>query len=62
MEKGKKFHCHFVGKWSDISEEEFRQKIQLFNMGNCISAYGGKYGSDKEEFFRNQMFCISNLL
>lgn len=51
-EKGKKFHCHFVGKWSDIAEEEFRQKIQLLNVENCISAYGAKYGSDKEEFYQ----------
>lgn len=51
-EKGKKFHCHFVGKWSDIAEEGFRQKIQLLNVENYISAYGGKYGSDKEEFFQ----------
>lgn len=51
-EKEKKFHCHFVGKWSDIAEEEFRKKIQLLNLSNCISAYGGKYGSDKEEFFQ----------
>lgn len=51
-EKGKKFHCHFVGKWSDISEEEFQRKIHLFNMGNCISAYGGKYGNEKETYFQ----------
>ena len=51
-EKGKKFHCHFVGKWSDISEEEFQRKIHLFNMGNCISAYGGKYGNEKEIYFQ----------
>lgn len=50
-EKGKKFHCHFVGKWSDISEDEFQQKIRLLNLENCISAYGARYGSDKEEFF-----------
>lgn len=51
-EKGKRFHCHFVGKWSDITEEEFRQKIQLLNMKDCIFAYGAKYGNDKEEFFQ----------
>lgn len=51
-EKGKKFHCHFVGKWSDISEEEFQQKIHLLNLENCISAYGGKYGNEKETYFQ----------
>lgn len=52
MEKGKKFHCHFVGKWSDISKEEFQQKIHLLNLENCISAYGGKYGNEKEIYFQ----------
>lgn len=51
-EKGKIFHCHFVGKWSNISEEEFRRKIQLLDMGNYISAYGGKYGNEKEAYFQ----------
>lgn len=50
--KGKEFHCHFVGKWSDIVEEEFQQKIQQLNMGNSIFAYGGKYGNEKEAFFQ----------
>ena len=51
-EKGKKFYCHFVGKWSDIAEEEFRQKIQLLNLENYISAYGGKYRNEKEVYFQ----------
>lgn len=51
-EKGKKFHCHFVGKWSNIVEEEFQQKIRLLNLENCISAYGGKYGNEKEAYFQ----------
>lgn len=51
-EKRKQFHCHFVGKWSDISEEEFQHKIRQLNMENCISAYGGKYGNEKEAYFQ----------
>lgn len=51
-EKGKIFHCHFVGKWSDITEKEFQLKIQQLNMENYISVYGAKYGSNKDEFFQ----------
>ena len=51
-EKGKKFHCHFVGKWSDISEYDFRQKIQQLDLIDYVSAYGAKYGDEKVEFFQ----------
>ena len=57
-EKGKIFHCHFVGKWSDISEEEFRLRIQELHMENYISAYGAKYGSEKEEFFQKATIFV----
>lgn len=50
--KGRLFHCHFVGKWSDISENEFQQKIQQLNLEKYISAYGAKYGNEKNEFFQ----------
>lgn len=30
-ERGKKFHCHFVGKWSDITEKNFQQKLQEYH-------------------------------
>ena len=52
--KGKEevFHCHFVGKWSDVSKEEFRKKIQGLDLNDCISAYGGKYGDEKETYFQ----------
>lgn len=51
-EKGKSFHCHFVGKWSDISEISFEQKIQQLDLKNYISAYGAKYGEEKIMFFQ----------
>lgn len=49
-ERGKKFHCHFVGKWSDITEKNFQQKLQEYHLENEITAYGAKYGTEKNEF------------
>ncbi|WP_276864609.1 glycosyltransferase family 4 protein [Mediterranea massiliensis] len=51
-ERGKKFHCHFVGKWSDITEEDFLQKIQETHLENEITAHGAKYGTEKNIFFQ----------
>lgn len=51
-EKGKEFHCHFVGKWSDISEDDFQQRIKKFDLINNVSAYGAKYGDEKIAFFQ----------
>lgn len=51
-EQGKKFHCHFVGKWSDITEEEFHQKLQETHLENEMTAYGAKYGTEKNIFFQ----------
>lgn len=52
-DKGRKFHCHFVGKWSDITKEEFQMKIQKFDLKDYISAYGGKYGEEKDVYFQH---------
>lgn len=51
-ERGKKFHCHFVGKWSDITEKDFQQKIQEYHLENEITAYGAKYGTEKNVFLQ----------
>lgn len=50
--KGKQFHCHFVGKWSDITEDDFKEKIAYMNLKDSITAYGAKYGEDKNSFFQ----------
>lgn len=57
-ERGKKFHCHFVGKWSDITEKEFKQKIHQIDMEKFISAYGAKYKDEKEEYFQKASVFI----
>lgn len=51
-EQGKKFHCHFVGKWSDITEKEFHRELQEIHLENEITAYGARYGTEKNVFFQ----------
>lgn len=51
-DKGLNFHCHFVGKWSDISEEAFNDRINALDLQKYVKAYGAKYGEDKNEFFQ----------
>lgn len=51
-EKGKSFHCHFVGKWSDITEYDFMAQIRKNNLEEYITAYGAKYGEEKNNFFQ----------
>ena len=40
-----KFECHFVGKWSDITEEKFNNTIKKQKLTYSVFAYGAKYGS-----------------
>lgn len=51
-DKGLNFHCHFVGKWSDISEAAFNDRKNALGLENYVNAYGAKYGEDKNEFFQ----------
>lgn len=51
-DKGLNFHCHFVGKWSDISETAFNDRINALGLQKYVNAYGAKYGEDKNEFFQ----------
>lgn len=52
-DRNRNFQCNFVGKWSDISEEEFNNKIQEYRLNDIVFAYGAKYGNEKNEFFEN---------
>lgn len=47
------FICTFVGKWSDITEEFFSQKVREYHLEDNVIAVGGKYGQEKVEFFMN---------
>ena len=35
-EKGRNLKCHFVGKWSDITEMEFKKKIHEYGLDNMV--------------------------
>ena len=45
------FHCHFVGKWSDISEKDFNRYVDEHQLQEKVTAYGAKYGDEKTKFF-----------
>ena len=50
-DKGRKFKCHFIGKWSDISEKDFKDRINEFGLNDIVYAHGAKYGEDKKQFY-----------
>ena len=45
------FHCHFVGKWSDITEYDFNKCLEEYQLMDKVTAYGEKYGEVKNDFF-----------
>lgn len=51
-DNGNIFNCNFVGKWSDISEEDFNNKVKKLNLENIVFAHGAKYGNEKINFFK----------
>jgi glycosyltransferase involved in cell wall biosynthesis len=57
-QRGVKFECHFVGAWSDISEEEFKNEVEKNDLQQYVFAHGGKYGAEKGEFFYNSDIFI----
>ncbi|MEJ7683894.1 MAG: glycosyltransferase family 4 protein [Segetibacter sp.] len=52
-EKAIKFECHFVGAWTDISEEEFNNKILNNDLTNYIFSHGKKYNNEKLYFYNS---------
>lgn len=50
-EKRLEIEFHFVGKWSDISENMFQKAIEEYHLENVCFAHGGKYGKDKDVFW-----------
>lgn len=49
---GYSFHCDYIGKWSDIAESEFNQKVKHKNLDKYIQAHGAKYREEKELFLK----------
>lgn len=50
-DRGYGFVCNFVGKWSDIGEEEFAAYLQKHRLEDVVVAHGEKYGNDKEMYW-----------
>lgn len=52
-QRGFDFEVHFVGKWSDISEDDFTALVREARLESVCMAHGPQYGQDKEVFWRN---------
>ncbi|OWW26240.1 glycosyltransferase [Zobellia sp. OII3] len=52
-EKGLDFECHFIGAWSDISEDYFYERVRQLGITQNIFAHGKQYGRQKIGFFSN---------
>ena len=50
-EKNLPVEFHFVGKWSDITEEMFKRALIESHLEDVCFAHGGKYGKEKDEFW-----------
>ncbi len=46
--KGFSFICTFIGDWKDITEIDFRKRVEALQLTNNVIAVGPKYGEDKQ--------------
>ena len=51
-DSGISFKCHFVGKWGNITEQDFSSAIRQKGLENHVMAHGAKYGEEKIRFFQ----------
>ncbi len=52
-ERGCDFTCTFIGRWSDVTETNFMDKLEEYAIDDCVFALGAKYGEEKNEYFHN---------
>lgn len=45
------FKCDFVGKWGEITESMFYERIEELQLNGYIEAHGAKYGEEKNYYF-----------
>lgn len=50
-EKKINFECHFVGSWSDITEDQFKDIVLNYKISDNVFAHGKKYSDEKIEYF-----------
>lgn len=49
--RGCHFECHFIGQWSDITEQRFKSLSDDLDISTIVHAHGGVYGHEKAKFF-----------
>lgn len=49
--KGYDFECHFVGKWSDVTKDDFAAYLHNHDLDKMVYAHGAQYGADKESYW-----------
>ncbi len=49
--QGLSFECHYVGGWSDVTEEQFKNEIDKKRLTNIVFAHGPKYNEQKQAFY-----------
>ena len=49
---------HFVGKWSDITEEQFTTEVHKKRLKEDVFAHGAKYGDEKDSFLQKANIFI----
>lgn len=54
----KKFHCNFVGKWSDISEDKLKEQIDSLKLEEYVTTHGAKYGNEKIAFMQKAAIFV----
>lgn len=51
-ESGLNFSCRFIGKWSDISEETFNERVTDLKLKENVIYSGALYGDDKDLYLK----------
>lgn len=51
--RGLAFHCHFVGKWSDVTESTFAKAVRADQLDDVITYHGAVYGDEKDKYWED---------
>lgn len=51
-ENNRIFECHYVGKWSDITQEIFEEKVHEYKLNDSVFAHGAQYGDNKNKYWQ----------
>lgn len=48
-----RFKCNFIGAWSDITEDSFKQMVEVLAIDEEVTMYGKKYNAEKIGYFKD---------